>query len=246
MDTLLSVGLSHQDAMQRRMDVIANNIANASTTAYKRERVIFQDYLFTMEGKAPKALRDVRMVLDYGVLPDMEGGALQPTGNPLDVALDGEGFMVVENDQGDRLYTRNGKLHVSEAGELVTRDGARILGMNDQPIAINPEDVSITIADDGTIMSANGEIGQIQMVAFASYQGLERVGDSQFATNQQELPPQELRLVQGSLEGSNVNSIQQVTDMMTVLRSYQSMERSLNDYSEMRDRAIERLARVQA
>lgn len=99
MDTLLSVGLSHQGAMMRRMDVIANNIANASTTAFKRERVVFQDYLFEMKGEGPKDLRQVQMVLDYGVVPDMKNGELNPTNNPLDVALDNEGFMVVENDQ---------------------------------------------------------------------------------------------------------------------------------------------------
>lgn len=246
MDTILSVGLSHQDAMRRRMDVIANNIANASTTAYKSERVVFQDYLFNMEGKGPKALRDVQMVLDYGVLPDMKGGALQSTGNPLDIALEGEGFFVVENNQGDRLYTRNGKLGINDAGELVTQSGARVLGMNDQPIALNIDDALITISDDGTIITENGEIAQIQMTGFASYQGLQRRGDSMFATDQPELPPVNLRIHQGTLEGSNVNPIQQVTEMITALRSYQTMERSLSDYSDLRDRAIDRLASLQA
>ncbi|GER03033.1 hypothetical protein JCM17846_07150 [Iodidimonas nitroreducens] len=90
MDTLLSIGLSHQGAMLRRMDVIANNIANASTTAFKRERVVFQDYLFTMKGEGPKELRDVRMVLDYGVVPDMSKGEFIMTRNPLDVAMENE------------------------------------------------------------------------------------------------------------------------------------------------------------
>ncbi|WP_149999355.1 flagellar basal-body rod protein FlgF [Iodidimonas gelatinilytica] len=246
MDTLLSVGLSHQGAMMRRMDVIANNIANASTTAFKRERVVFQDYLFEMKGEGPKDLRQVQMVLDYGVVPDMKNGELNPTNNPLDVALDKEGFMVVENDQGERLYTRNGKFQVSVAGELVTQTGERILGTNDQPIRINPEDVNIVISDDGTIRSDLGEIGQIQMIQFDNYQGLERRGDSLYFTDRPERPAVGLRLVQGALEGSNVNPIQQVTNMISVLRSYQSMERSLNDYSEMRDGAVDRLSRVQA
>ncbi len=246
MDTLLSVGLSHQDAMRRRMDVIANNIANASTTAYKSERIVFQDYLFNMEGKSPKNLRDVRMVLDYGILPDMKAGALQSTGNPLDIALEGEGFFVVEDDQGNRLYSRSGKLGKNDAGELVTQSGARVLGTNDQPIMLDPDEAQITISDDGTITTENGEVARIQMIGLASYQGLARRGDGLFATEQPELPPQNLRILQGMLEGSNVNTIQQITEMMTVLRAYQTMERSLSDYSDLRSSAIDRLARVQA
>lgn len=135
---------------------------------------------------------------------------------------------------------------MSVAGELVTQTGERILGTNDQPIRINPEDVNIVISDDGTIRSDLGEIGQIQMIQFDNYQGLERRGDSLYFTDRPERPTVGLRLIQGALEGSNVNPIQQVTNMISVLRSYQSMERSLNDYSEMRDGAVDRLSRVQA
>ncbi|WP_281301168.1 MULTISPECIES: flagellar basal-body rod protein FlgF [unclassified Iodidimonas] len=246
MDTLLSIGLSHQGAMLRRMDVIANNIANASTTAFKRERVVFQDYLFTMKGEGPKELRDVRMVLDYGVVPDMSKGEFIMTRNPLDVAMENEGFMVIQSDEGERLYTRNGNFRINIDGELTTQTGQRVLGVNDQPIRINPDDTNIIITEDGTMRSDLGDIGQIQMVQFANYQGLERRGDSLFATEREELPPAELRLVQGALEGSNVNPIEQVTSMINVLRSYQSMERSLNTYSEQQDRAIDRLSQVQA
>lgn len=246
MDTLLSVGMSHQAALNRRMDVVANNIANASTTAFKKERVVFQDYLFEMKGDAPRDLRQVSMVLDYGVVPDMRHGDIETTGNPLDIALDGEGFLVVQNDLGERLYTRSGALRIDQQGFLTTRTGELVIDQNNLPIAIAPDDVAIEIAENGQIRSKVGDIGQMQFVRFDRLEALERRGDALYANDAPELPVEGLRIVQGALEGSNVNAIEQVTEMITVLRSYQSMERSLNTYGEMRDRAVERLSRVEA
>ncbi|GAB4120573.1 MAG: flagellar basal-body rod protein FlgF [Rhodothalassiaceae bacterium] len=246
MDTLLSVGMSHQAALTRRMDVIANNIANASNNAFKKERVVFQSYLFEMDGEAPRDLRRVQMVLDYGVIPDMRHGDIETTSNPLDLALDGEGFFVVQNDLGERLYTRSGALRLNAEGELVTRTGERLLGVNDLPIRIGAGDVTLEIAEDGTIRSAVGEVGQIRIVRFDDLNDLRRRGDGLYAIDAPELPPDGLRIVQGALENSNVNPIEETTAMIEVLRSYQSMERSLNSYGEMRDDAVRRLSRVEA
>jgi len=246
MDTLLPVGLSHQSAMLRRMDVIANNIANASTTGFKSERVTFEDHLLTMEGNAPKELRDLHMVQDFGTRPILKEGAIETTDNPLDVALDGEGFLAVQGDNGERLFTRNGALQINAEGELAVASGEPVLGDNDQPIRIEQEDVDIQITEDGAISSRAGVIGELQLVRFDNSQALQRQGESLFATDQPAQPAEELRVVQGALEGSNVNSIKQVTDMINVMRSYQSMQRTLQDYGEMRDEAIERLPRIQA
>lgn len=249
MDSVLSVGMSHQAAVGRRMDIIANNIANASTTAYRAERVAFQDYLFEMDVKAPPALRELRFVLDYGIVPDMRQGEIFSTGNSFDIALDGPGFLAVEGPDGpdgERLYSRAGSLLRNAAGELTLQNGSRVLGANGQPIAIDDGDIPVGISEDGTLSSAAGEIGQLLLVDFAEMKAMERRGDTLFATDQEALPPEGLRIVQGSLEGSNVNPIKEVTDMISVMRSYQSMERTLESHGELRDEAIERLARVQA
>lgn len=246
MDTLLSVGLSHQMAMLRRMDVLANNIANASTTAYKGERVTFKDHLFSMEGDAPKALRDLRFVQDFGITSSMREGPLSKTDNPLDIALDGPGFLVAEAEDGTRLYSRNGALQINANGELALVTGEPVLDVDDRPIAIGEDDVDIKIAGDGTISSRAAELAQIQIVSFERPHELERQGNSLFTTEQVEQPSPETRFVQGALEGSNVNPIEQIADMINVMRSYQSMERSLNDYGEMRDRAVAQLPRLQA
>ena len=247
MDTVVSVGLSHQAALMRRMDVLANNIANASTTAFKAERVVFGDYLFTMQGDAPTSLRQVHMVLDRGVVPDFREGSIETTNNPLDLAIQGPGFLVVETDSGERLYTRAGVLTRNERGELTTPGGARVLDDADRPIVIEDTDVNIEITEEGRIRSGAGEIAKLKLVDFADHQSLERRGERLFFTDQPERPaPAGTRLIQGALEGSNVNAIEEITNMINVLRSYQSMERSLKSYSDMRDRAVERLSRVQA
>lgn len=246
MDSVLSVGMSHQAAVGRRMDIIANNIANASTTAYRAERVAFQDYLFEMDVKAPSALRELRFVLDYGIVPDMRQGPITTTGNDFDIALDGDGFLVVEDANGERLYSRAGSLVRNADGELALASGARVLGVGGQGIVVEDTDTPLTIAPDGTLSSPRGELGQLLLVDFAEMKAMERRGDTLFATDQEALPPEGLRVVQGSLEGSNVNPIKEVTDMISVMRSYQSMERTLESHGELRDEAIERLARVQA
>jgi len=246
MDTLLSVGLSHQMAMLRRMDVLANNIANASTTAYKGERVTFQDHLFTMEGDAPKPLRDLRFVQDFGIMSSMREGPLKTTDNPLDIALDGPGFLVARAEDGARLFTRNGALQINGAGELALVTGEPVLDADDRPIVIGQDDVDIKIARDGTITSRAADLAQLQIVTFERPHELERQGNSLFTTDQPEQPALDTRLIQGSLEGSNVNPIEQIAEMINVMRSYQSMERSLNDYGEMRDRAVAQLPRLQA
>lgn len=247
MDTVLSVGLSHQTSIERRMDVIANNIANASTTAFKGERAVFGEFLFTMEGKTPASLRQVHMVIDRGVVPDFREGSIETTNNPLDIAIQGPGFLVVETETGERLYTRAGVLTRNAAGELTTPEGARVLNDADRPITIAGDDLRLEITEDGRIRSDKGEIATLRLVDFADHQQLERRGQRLFATDQPALPaPAETRIIQGALEESNVNAIEEVTNMINVLRSYQSMERSLNSYSDLRDRAVERLSRVQA
>jgi len=248
MDTLLSVGLSHQTALLRRMDVIANNIANASTTAYKGERVTFQDHLFTMEGNAPKELRDLRFVQDFGVMTSMQEGPVSTTDNPLDIALDGPGFLVAQAEDGTRLYTRNGALQINMQGELALSTGEPILDEDDRTIPIGQNDVDLKIAKDGTITSRGqvAQLAQLQVVTFEQPHELQRQGNSLFTTDQDEQPALDTRIIQGALEGSNVNPIEQISEMINVMRSYQSMERTLNDYGELRDRVVNQLPRLQA
>lgn len=245
MDNLLAVGLSHQTAMRRRMDVVANNIANMDTTAYRGETVTFRDHLFEMDGEAKRAIRPIAQVLDFGTIRDLAEGAIESTDNPLDIALTGRGFLAVETEAGETLYTRNGRLRRDGEGALVTANGQRVLDEDDRPIFLTDADTGLAIDETGAIESRAGFVGQLKLVAFADEQLMERRGDTLFATEQPEEAPQALRVIQGTVEGSNVNAIAEVTEMISVLRSYQSMQKSLDSYAELRDRAVERLPRIQ-
>ncbi|MFZ5608528.1 MAG: flagellar basal-body rod protein FlgF [Pseudomonadota bacterium] len=248
MDTTLYVSLSHQAAMRRYMDIIANNIANMNTTAYRREQVMFQDYLMDMPGAetdAPGA-REVAFVEDYGVARDATQGDFVPTGNPLDIALAGKGFLAVQRDgETEAFYTRNGRMHISPDGFLAVESGHKVLDDGGQPIAVTPQDINIEFADDGTVSSKRGVMGKLQLVAFANEQLMQKAGNSLYRSTQPPQPATGLRVQHGMLETSNVNGIIEMTDMMSVLRSYQSAARMIDRYQDLRMRGIERLGRIQ-
>jgi flagellar basal-body rod protein FlgF len=246
MDTTLYVGLSHQAALRRNMDLIANNIANLNTTAYRREQVIFQEYLVDIANSASRDTREVAFVEDYGVARDLTQGPLTPTGNPLDVAIEGKGYFSVQNDDAtDPFYTRNGRFVISPDGYLSLTSGHKVLDTSGQPIPIGPEDADINIAPDGTIASSQGPIAQINVVSFDDERLLQKVGDNLYSSEQGSIPADEFQLQNGMLEASNVNGISEMTQMIEVLRTYQSTSKMLDRYQDLRSRGIERLGRVQ-
>jgi len=246
MDGFLGVALSHQKTLLKQMDVIANNVANASTTAFKGERLTFHERVEQMKGDAPRRMRDLSFVTENGSRGDFREGAILKTGNTLDIALRGNGFLAVENDAGEQLYTRRGSLQLRADGGLILPSGEQLIDDNDQPIFLNPQNAQITVAEDGTISDENGPLARLRLVDFPDPDTLERRGNSLFATDQQGDPPDDIRVLQGALEQSNVNPIDEVTRMISVMRGYQAMQRNLEDYGDVRERAIDRLPLVQA
>ncbi|MCG8506963.1 MAG: flagellar basal-body rod protein FlgF [Sphingomonadales bacterium] len=244
MDTTLYVGLSHQTAMRRKLDVVANNIANMNTTAFRKESIMFQDFVMQMQGTANPELKDVSYVLDYGLLRHLSDGQMVATANPLDVAISGPGYFTVENENGDTYYTRNGHFTLSNNGYLTTSAGYYLLDENGNRIAIAAEDSNLEFAGDGSLSTRDGVLTKITVVDFPDTQNLKKIGDTLFQTDQAPTPSEGARLAQGMIEGSNVNPIHEVTEMIDVLRSYQSTERMLNNYQEMRQRAITDLGKV--
>lgn len=244
MDTTLYVGLSHQTAMRRKLDVIANNIANMNTTAFRKESIMFQDHVMQMKGTANPDLEDVSYVLDFGLLRSMENGQLTTTGNPLDVAISGHGYFTMEDENGDVFYTRNGHFQISEDGFLSNTAGYFLLDEGGQRIPISPQDIDIEFAGDGSLSSRAGLIAKVTVVEFEDDQDIENVGDTLFKTDQEPLPAENARLAQGMIEESNINPVKEVTEMINVLRSYQSTESMLEKYQELRQRAINALGKV--
>lgn len=247
MDIASYVLLSQEQALRRKLDVAANNMANMNTAGFKRERPVFHEYVETGEDAVIPAAKPTSFVLDYGAVHDTASGAFQATANPLDVMIDGPGYLAVEAPGGGTAYTRAGFLKVSDAGELVTAGGQRLLGEGGRPILVPPEEAALlSIGSDGTIAGANGPLGRITVTVFGDETGLDHRGDGLMTgTGGRELTAAETRLRSGGIEGSNVNAIQETTDMVEILRAYQTSQRMADSMSDMRKRAIERLGRAE-
>ena len=244
MDVSSYVLLSHEQALRRRMDVVANNLANVSTTGYKRELPLFHEQVRLSPGDGPADTRPVSYVLDFGAVHDAREGAFQATSNPLDVAIDGAGYFSVVLPDGGTAFTRAGNLKLLDTGQLGTAGGQPIRGEGGAPIMV-PPDTRISILADGTISTADGPIGRIALTRFDNEAAVDPRGDGLFdAAGGRELPASETRLRTGGLETSNVQPIVETSQMIEILRSYQSSQRLGESLSEMRKRALERLGRV--
>jgi flagellar basal-body rod protein FlgF len=244
--TTTYIGLSQQMALRRQMDLIASNLANMSTTAYRRENVVFQSFLEKGDTGDTTGLGRVNYVLDFGIARDTTPGALILTSNPLDVALDKPGFFTVAKDDGTQAYTRNGRFQLSDDGTLVTATGDAVLSTQGQPIRIPQGEFDVSIGPDGTVRTNAGDKGQIGLVRFADERTLKRTGDGYYeGEGANPIPAGEISMKPNMLEGSNIQPILETTEMIDVLRSYQSTTRMLERYDEMRSKGLERLGRVQ-
>ena len=251
MQNALLVGLSRQMALGREMDVVANNIANLDTTGYKADGSLFEEYLGSAARAGGNSSR-VSFVLDRGIWHDMSQGPIQRTGNPLDVAIDGNAFMVVQTPRGER-YTRNGALQINATGQLVTADGNPVLGESG-PITFQSTDNQVAISRDGTISVREGnsktdsQRGKIRLVSFENAQQLQKDGSSTFNVTggAQPQPAIDAGLAQGSVEKSNVRGVVEMSRMIEITRSYTQIASMLQQQSDQSTQAIDKLADVPA
>ena len=252
MENTALVGLSRQVELARELDVIANNLANVNTTGFKAESAVFHEYLMPVAsaGDFGGGDRVLRYVQDRATWHDLSQGSTQTTGNPLDVAIDGRGFLVVQTPRGER-YTRNGALQVNAQGQLVTSEGYLVQGDNG-PIVLQQLDREISISPDGrvSVMEGNSrqesQRGKLRVVGFARSSQLEKDGASTFSAPAG-VAPQALanpRLIQGAIEKSNVKSVVEMTRMVEITRTYTQIASILQQQSDMRKAAIQQLAEV--
>jgi flagellar basal-body rod protein FlgF len=253
MENASLVGLSRQIALQRELDVVANNIANLNTTGYKANQVTFGEYL--MPGVLSNQFRGedrlVSFTQDRTTWLDQAQGPIEQTGNPLDVAISGNAFLTVQTPGGER-YTRNGALQLNNVGELVTSEGLRVIGQNG-PIVLQPGDRDVSISSDGSVSVREGTNtveslrGKLKLASFADPRMLQKDGTSTFTANgQQPQTPTAFRITQGAIEKSNVRSVVEMTRMVEVTRTYTQVAQLLQQHSDMRRSAIEKLAEVPA
>jgi len=266
MENTLLIGLSRQTALQRELDVVANNVANMSTTGFKADGAVFAEYLHSRANAELFASPDRRMsmVQDRMSWHDMSQGTVQQTGGPLDVAIDGEGMLVVQTAGGER-YTRNGALQLNNLGELVTLAGDKVLGENG-PIVLQLTDRDIAITKNGTIKVREGQSlnsdstrGKLRLVTFADPQQLRKDGASTFAApngvtptpvpdgvQPTPLPDGSAHVVQGSIEKSNVRPVVEMSRMIELTRAYTEVATLLQQQSDLRKNSIQQLAEVPA
>ena len=253
MENALLIGLSRQMVLERQMDVVANNVANVNTNGFKADNSMFEQYLMPVarENRFNTQDRLVSFVNDRGTWRDTGAGSLQITNNPLDVAIDGNGYLVVQTAGGER-YTRNGGLQINTQGQLVTADGNLVLGDNG-PITFQQTDHDVSITPDGRITviegasSTNNETtrGTLRVVSFAQPQLLQKEGNNLYsAPAGGATPDTKSQLKQGVLEKSNVQAVVEVTRMIQISRAYQQMSTLLQQQSDMHKQSIQQLAQV--
>lgn len=240
MDNIAAITLSNQLALTRQMDIVANNIANASTTGFKSERVLFSQYLANLSAPGDQKLAFPQ---DAGVKRNYDEGPITATGNPLDLAIKGDAFFAVSTANGTR-YTRDGSFTLNNQRQVTTAQGNNLLDENGQPIKIPTTQTQISISQDGTVSTEDGQIARIKLVRFADPQALSEEGASMFNPNSAKpLPASGAKVLQGSIEGSNVQSILELSRLLEISRSYQSAQHLMDTENDRMHNAITSLTK---
>jgi len=251
MDNTMYVGVSRQMILQRELDVTANNVANADTTGFKVESLMTSPDPETPPGVIGN-FRPIQFAIDHGMARDFSEGKLTQTGSPLDLAINGQAFFVVSTANGDR-YTRDGRFTIDAQNHLVTQAGDLVQGAGGGPITLNPQGGHPLIAADGTVsqsvpgQAAESVIGRISVVRFDSLSSLSKEGAGLYA-NTASSPPQpapDAYIQQGMLEGSNVQPIVQITDLIRITRAYDSITNLISSTADLSTQSIQRLGAVQ-
>jgi flagellar basal-body rod protein FlgF len=273
------VPLSGQIAQQRKVETIANNVANANTVGFKRDQLVFREHLTALTRGAddihiprkefsPDDFYQTQGAENASVKVDAsytihDQGPMIPTNNPLDVAMKGNGFLEVLTPQGVR-YTRRGNLSLSSEGELVTDQGFKVL----TPVALPAEELRapasgtvpppeervlrlphnqpLTISKDGEVLTRQGLVGKLSIVEFTDVHALRKEGNALYINpdeaNARRIDVQ-TRVNQGFLEGSNVNAIEEMSELIKAHRHFESIQKAINAYDSISGRAANDIAK---
>jgi flagellar basal-body rod protein FlgF len=239
-DNMQLISLSRQIALERQMDIVANNLANISTTGFKAEDLLFTEYPMRVDDGQDFSPQSqlLSFTEDWASIHDMQAGAIEDTGNPLDVALQGPGFLTVQTPNGVR-YTRDGSLTLDADGRLVDLDGDPILGEGGL-IQFGPEETDIAISRDGSISSSAGAKDRLAIAEFADPESLTRVGQNLFSGGTP-IPATETRVRQGAIEKSNVSGVAEITQMIRIQRNYETLMQLMARQDEIATQAVRTL-----
>ena len=221
MDAAGYATLNRQSGLMREMGVVANNIANASTTGFRREGVVFSEYIAAMDQDP-----SLSMAHASGRVVDLTQATLDQTGGAFDFAIQGEGFFLIETPQGERL-TRAGAFTPSAEGELVTADGFRLLDAGGAPVFIPPDAKGVALARDGTLSAGGLPIAQIGLWRPENSLALRHQTGTMFDGGALE-PVEDGVVMQGMLEDSNVQPVSEIARMIEVQRAYELGQKFLD------------------
>jgi flagellar basal-body rod protein FlgF/flagellar basal-body rod protein FlgG len=220
-------------ARMQALDVLTNNLSNVGTAGFKKSTVNFSSYL-DEAGQAGNA-KGINYSFIGSVVPDMSDGTAIETGNPLNLAIMGEGFFKVQGEDGF-FFTRQGSFRLDPDGVLITPTGHKVMGAGG-PIILGTNE--ITVSKDGQISTANGSAGKMNLYRFDDMSQLERVKDGVFKAvdGAEEKIVQNPAIMQGRIEGSNVNILQEMAQMVAGVRYFESYEKIMKNYSELAEKA---------
>ncbi|WP_298841131.1 flagellar hook-basal body complex protein [uncultured Roseobacter sp.] len=207
--------LTRQSGLMREMRIVANNIANAATSGYRQEGMVFSEYVQSIDGGSSLSMGqgNVRHT-------SLEQGALTQTGGTFDFAIEGDGFFLIGTPDGERL-TRAGSFSPNAAGDLVTADGYQVLDPGGAPVFVPAGAGDIAVAADGTISAEGNPIGQIGVVRPLDPQQMVREDGVMFRADAGFEPAEDANVLQRFVENSNVDAISQITRMIEVQRAYE-------------------------
>jgi flagellar basal-body rod protein FlgF len=231
-------------AQTQALELVANNLANLGTAGYLEQQATFRSLV---AGRSTVGWNPVNAAVnDFGVLGgsrvDMTSGSLTATGNPLDLAVAGQGFFVVQSTSGP-LYTRNGGFHRTADGQLMTAQGEPVLG-EQGPISL--PDGAVTVSADGTISVDGAVVGQLRLAEFSPDTSLSAVGNALYSAPEgSALPATSSSIRQGMLEESNVSAVEGMVELITIQRNAEMMQRALTLFdSQFNQTAVQDLPRV--
>jgi flagellar basal-body rod protein FlgF len=246
MDQLSALAASGLRSRMESLDMLSNNLANATTAGYKADREYYGLYVGAGTGLDSADPLASKFPVIESQWTDYSQGLLEPTGNPTDLALSGKGFFSVKGPNGP-LYTRGGSFQVSTAGWLTTtKDGYPLLSDEGQPIKLSP-DLPFEITPEGSVMQSGQPVGTLAIVDFADVSALSKQSGTLFknmSSTVKPIPAVKCTVHQGKLEASNTGTAEATVRLVGVMRQYEIMQKAIGVSSEMNRKAIEEVARV--
>jgi len=247
MDPLTSAAASGMRSRIESLDMLANNIANASAPGFKADREFYNLYMSPEAADSPDGTTPATLPVIERQWTDFAQGVLTPTSNSLDLALNGKGFFVANSSSG-HIFTRNGSFRLSSQGELETSDGHAVLDTNGKPIVVD-NFRPIDIGPDGMVSQDGQQVAQVNVVDFKDPSALVKRGSNYFAVDLASISPDtapQTEIIQGQLEAANSQPAESAVRLVNIMRQFESLQKAMTIGNDMNRRAVDEVAKVTA